>query len=192
MARPRKLDHDATLDAIVDEFWGSSYAATSTEDLCARTGLSRSSLYNAFQSKPASYRLALARYGDAKAAQRQHYAQLPGTGRDVLRHLMSEVVAEQQGQSDRRSCLVVNACVELGGTDPEIAGLARQSLAAFESLLQQVIVRGQRDGSVRADLPAQELARTVHAVINGLQVRDRVAADPAESARVISTVLALV
>ncbi|MDN5668555.1 MAG: TetR/AcrR family transcriptional regulator [Renibacterium salmoninarum] len=59
MARPRKFDHDATLDAIVDEFWGSSYAATSTEDLCARTGLSRSSLYNAFQSKPASYRLAL-------------------------------------------------------------------------------------------------------------------------------------
>jgi hypothetical protein len=97
---------------------GQQLCATSTEDLCARTGLSRSSLYNAFQSKPASYRLALARYGDAKAAQRQHYAQLPGTGRDVLRHLMSEVVAEQQGQSDRRSCLVVNACVELVAADP--------------------------------------------------------------------------
>ncbi|WP_258571869.1 TetR/AcrR family transcriptional regulator [Actinomadura parmotrematis] len=46
-------------------FWTAGYEATSTEDLCAVTGVGRSSLYNAFAGKRELFLRALRRYRDA-------------------------------------------------------------------------------------------------------------------------------
>ncbi|HEY4569169.1 MAG TPA: TetR/AcrR family transcriptional regulator, partial [Kribbella sp.] len=40
-------------------FWTSGYEATSTQDLCAATGLGRSSVYNTFTSKKALFQRTL-------------------------------------------------------------------------------------------------------------------------------------
>ena len=58
------------LDRAMETFWSGSYSSTSTQELCAATGLARSSLYNTFIDKAGLYRRSLERYVRAKDEER--------------------------------------------------------------------------------------------------------------------------
>lgn len=192
MGRPREFAADDVVDKAMDCFWNGSYASTSTEDLCRSTGLSRSSLYNAFKSKDEIYRQALTRYGVVKEHERQAYLDRDGTGREVLRALLDDVIVGQFDVANQRSCMVVNAAVEVGRSDAEIATLTRHSLAEFHNLLAALIDRGRLDGTIAAGPSSDELADVVHATLNGLQVAARVADDDVANRRAVNTLMRLI
>ncbi|AJT41478.1 TetR/AcrR family transcriptional regulator [Psychromicrobium lacuslunae] len=191
MPRPKKFDADLVSDQVLDEFWTNSFSGTSTDDLCQRTGLSRSSLYNAFSNKSGAYRHALDHYGKLKDAQRSPYAEYGSTGREALTALLHDVITGQLAEADRRTCLVLHACVEIGTKEADIAELTRENLAVFEDLICSIVERGQADGSLRNSQPPRELARLVHAVLNGLQVHQRVAETDENTRSTINTVMTL-
>jgi AcrR family transcriptional regulator len=106
-------------------FWANGYEATTTEDLCAATGLGRSSIYNTFTSKHELFRRSLLRYVEMMTT--AQLGILEDEGRpptDRLRALFSAVIdGEMATRRDGRSigCLTVNTTVELAGRDPEAA-----------------------------------------------------------------------
>lgn len=191
MSRPREFDETQALDQALEQFWSGSYGATSTQDLCASTGLSKSSLYNTFESKAALYRRSLARYGEVKDGERQSYLDRAGTGRELVAALLTDVLTDQRDDQGRRSCLVVNALVEVGDSDEGVAELARSNLVAMGGLLAELIARGQADGSITASTPAAELADVVHATLNGLQVAGRLNRCPQDGPRAVGTLMSL-
>lgn len=191
MTRPREFDERAALDSAVETFWTHTYAGTSTAVLCEATGLSRSSLYNTFSGKSELYQNALRRYGELKRTQRNAYLEADGTGRQRLEQLLGAVVREQWASDERRICLVVNAAVEVGSADEEVAALARRNLQEFRDVLAQLIAQGQRDGSITAAAPPHELAAVVHAALNGVQVADRVATNESSGRRTVTTLMSM-
>ena len=60
--RPREFDEDATLERVMHTFWKRGYDETTFEQLVADSGLSRSSLYNAFGGKDELFRKAFDLY----------------------------------------------------------------------------------------------------------------------------------
>lgn len=191
MSRPREFDESAALDSAVEAFWSHSYGGTSTAVLCDATGLSRSSLYNTFSGKSELYRSALRRYDELKSDQRNAYLDGEGTGRERLEQLLYDVLREQWASDERRICLVVNAAVEVGSGDEDIAALARRNLEGFRDMLAQLIAQGQRDGSIADTTAPRELAAVVHAALNGLQIADRVATSDGAGRNTVKTLMSM-
>lgn len=191
MARPRGFDATQVVDAVVDDFWSSTYSATSTDDLCRSTGLSRSSLYNAFGSKREIYLAAIHRYSELKAEQRVTLLSLEESGRALLEQVIAASLDEQWADIGRRACFGINACVDEGAEDVEIAASLERNARAYDEMLAEVIRRGQRDGSLRDDRPAEHLATTLHAFVDGLQVRSRIRPSRDDQRRDVATALSL-
>jgi TetR/AcrR family transcriptional repressor of nem operon len=191
VARPRAFDATQVVDAVVDDFWSSTYAATSTDDLCRSAGLSRSSLYNAFGSKRELYLAAIHRYAELKAEQRAALLSLEETGRALLEQVIATTLDEQWADAGRRACFGINACVDEGAADDEIAASLERNARAYDRMLAEVIRRGQADGTLRADRPADDLATTLHAFVDGLQVRARIRPSRDDQRRDVATALSL-
>jgi TetR/AcrR family transcriptional regulator, transcriptional repressor for nem operon len=171
VARPRQFDEDRAVDAAMRAFWSAGYEATSTQELCAATGLGRSSIYNTFSSKRDLFERALRRYMREKNSGIVAILDGDGSARDKVRALLWQVV--ESPHDDPLGCLVVNATVELGPHDAELAGLLHADLNHRLSLLATTIAAGQRAGEIEKARDAGDLAQFVVSTISGLRVAAR-------------------
>src|SRR5579863_4395904 len=62
MARPRAFDHDRVVAAAKEVFWDRGYEGATVAELENATGLNRSSLYLAFETKLGLFQAALTDY----------------------------------------------------------------------------------------------------------------------------------
>src|SRR5262249_14372397 len=127
MPRPREFDIEAALDCAMRVFWAKGYEATSLDDLCAATGLSRSSLYAAFGDKRGLLLQSLDRYVErsnriAKALAR------PVPIREAIAGLLRDFIDEIVAGPGRRGCFVGNCAAELARHDRQAMGRVRDAL----------------------------------------------------------------
>ncbi len=163
------------MDAAMRAFWEAGYEGTSTQDLCAATGLGRSSIYNTFASKHDLYQRALRRYMASKNSDTFALLEQSGTAKDKVRSLLWRIV--DAPADDPLGCLVVNATVELGRRDPEVTELLRADLERRMAALTAMIEAGQRAGEIDNARSATHLAHFVVATIGGMRVSARGGAD---------------
>jgi AcrR family transcriptional regulator len=193
MPRPRTFDEDRALDAAMRTFWANGYEATTTEDLCAATGLGRSSIYNTFSSKHELFRRSLLRYVEMMTT--SQLGILEDEGRppmERLRALFSAVIdGEVATRRDGRSigCLTVNTTVELSGRDPEAAEIVGRDVERRAAALRIVIAAAQRAGEITSGRDPDALARYLNAVIGGMRVAGQGGADRAALQSIADTAL---
>ena len=188
MARPRTFDEDRAVDAAMRLFWTSGYEATSTQDLCAATGLGRSSIYNTFTSKRELFDRALRRYMErSTAAQLEliHSDSLPI--RERVRRILWDTV--EPDPRDPAGCLVVNTLVELGPTDHDITELLDRDHALKLAALADAIRAAQATGEVDPGHDPAALADYVFVVLGGLRVAARRGARSATQQAVVEAAL---
>jgi TetR/AcrR family transcriptional regulator, transcriptional repressor for nem operon len=193
MPRPRAFDDTAALDACVDQFWDRGYHATSTDDLCARAGLSRSSLYNAFGKKREVYLRGVGHYSEQRVADRAASLErsAAATGRDALRVLLTDLLDVQWRDAGRRVCFGIHATVDVDVEDTELREVLLGNADQLREVLAGLIARGQQDGSLRSGLDPAALAAVVHVAYDGLQVAARLRPDRAETEATVDTLLEL-
>jgi TetR/AcrR family transcriptional repressor of nem operon len=167
----REFDPEAAVGAAMELFWEQGYEATSVDDLVARLGIGRGSLYATFGSKHALYLKALDRYrcehmAAAFAALDDPEAPLTPT----LRHFFDALVAAALDDPGRRGCFMVNATTERAGCDPAVATRVRENAAAMEDTLERAVRRAQQRGEVSAEKDARALARFLVMAVQGLRV----------------------
>jgi len=62
MSRPREYDRDEVLEKTANLFWEKGFEATSMNEVVARTGLNKHSLYNEFGDKERLFLLCIDEY----------------------------------------------------------------------------------------------------------------------------------
>jgi len=170
MARPVEFDRDEVLQATMEAFWERGYRDTSMQDLVRATGLHPGSLYGAFGSKRRLYITALRRYfqccNEAMTA-------LLGGDSSPLRAVRRYLGAQLDDLSDRRGCMLINAVMEFGDSDAEIAAEIEMMFRANESRLTQALMLARGCGELPRGCDCSGLARFLLCSLHGLHVAAR-------------------
>lgn len=190
MARPRKFDEEAVLEAAVQCFWDRGYAATSVQDLVGGTGLAAASLYNAYGDKRSMFRTALGHYVEGGLGERMRRCMaLPP--RRAIETFFEEILSRSLKDRGHKGCMLVNSAVELAPHDPEFRKIIAGVLDRIEGFFRGCIEKGQVDGSIARALPAEVLARHLLGVMMGVRVLARVRPERKLLEGVIGPALAL-
>jgi TetR/AcrR family transcriptional regulator, transcriptional repressor for nem operon len=170
MARPREFDVDTALERAMQAFWAKGYEATSLDDLCVATGLSRSSLYAAFGGKRALLLRSLDRYEEQGIARIRAALNRPVPVQDALRGFVGDLIECIVAGPGRIGCFIGNCAAELARQDRITAARVRRSLGRIEAVFQEGFARAQARGELSADADTGALARYLVAGIQGLRL----------------------
>ena len=122
MARPREFDEAQVLEAAMEAFWDRGYESISMEDLTAATGLSRSSIYAAYESKRGLFAAALNFYMTTRVGSMLGDLEGPEADLDTVLAFfgMLESVSVEYADRYALGCFLTNTMTELGRSDAAI------------------------------------------------------------------------
>jgi TetR/AcrR family transcriptional repressor of nem operon len=189
MARPREFDRDVALDGAMTAFWTKGYEATSVEDLVARMGIQRGSLYAAFGDKRALFFAALERYQRVVARELFEALEAPGSGTAAIRRFFRLRLAGALDRARPHGCLMTNSAVELARRDRGAAARIGESLGKMEAAFHRALVRARDAGEIGAGEDLRALARFLTSSAQGLSVMARACAERAVLEDIVKVVL---
>ncbi|CAN5582714.1 TetR/AcrR family transcriptional regulator [soil metagenome] len=184
IGRRRQFDDATAVRAARDVFWERGYASTSLADLQAATGLSRSSIYQAYGSKQGLFDRAVGNYCNEIMWPIVEPMEAEGAGRNEVVAYFLELARYLRGPRAEasRGCLMANTAAELRVLDSATAHAVRRfqervhaafvhALGATDSLessaAQAEILTAAQAGlmmTARLDpIPAAKMAETVAA-----------------------------
>ena len=190
MARPREFDETAVIDRAMQQFWANGYEATSVDDLCAATGLNRSSLYRAFGSKRELLDVALSAYEKSALSRIERLLALHPI-REGLRLFLMGLFGERSGEIAQWGCLIGNCAGELAARDSKAQKRLRRSLLGIEDVLCDAIARAQQNGSFSDRADPRSLAQFLLTQAQGLRLVAKTRPPRAVLENIVATTLSV-
>lgn len=182
MARPRRFDEEALLDAAQELFWVQGYDRTSIEDIAAASGVGNSSIYAAYTSKLGLFLTVFNRYCDGRVALvEQVVAAHVGSFEEAVGDYLVQIVRDCTSHEDRRGCLMLNSISELGGHHPEVVAVAERTIARMDAVLSRRVAESVESGEIALE-PDRVEALGAHIVVlsQGLIQLSRIGASEAK------------
>lgn len=189
MARPIGFDREQVLERAMDVFWARGYQATSIEELVARMGIQRGSLYGAFGDKRTLFLHAVDRYQRMVARELFDALEAPGSGLAAIRRFFRLRVESALDRRRPPGCLVTNSTVELSGRDRGAAAKVGGSLVRMEAAFRGALERARAAGELPRDRDVRPLARFLTSSAQGLSVMAKAFPERAILEDVVSVIL---
>jgi AcrR family transcriptional regulator len=169
MARPRGFRSEAVLRQALDTFWRQGYADTSLPDLSAATGLSSSSLYNAFGSKEQLFVQVLDVYLDATRTA-MYGPMASGTqGVADVEAFLDRVQAVIEDPAAPPGCLATHATAETAASLPAVAERTLRFRRELREAFGAALARAARAGELPPSR-VDELATALTGLMLGLNL----------------------
>jgi len=189
IGRPLEFDPDSALETAMQLFWTQGYEHTSMQDLLNAMNVSKSSLYQAFGSKQQLFRQCVSRYTDYLTRRlREGLAGAP-TGRLFIEAFLDSVLADLEGDAQRRGCLVMNTASEFAQHEADIARDVASSIERFRVVLQAAVERAQREGEISPERDVRQLANFLVSSMSGLKNQAKAGADAETLQGIIAVIL---
>ena len=189
MARPREFDVNAALERAMDVFWSKGYEATSLDDLCEATGLSRSSLYATFGNKRDLLLQTVDRYIERRTPNIKAVLARQPNIHEGIAALLREFIDEIVSGAGRRGCFLGNCAAELPRSDRTALARVRRGLARTEETFREALARAAARGELPVAADVDALARFLTASFQGLRLVGKVNPDRAILEDIAATIL---
>ena len=187
--RPPGFDRDAVEELLLVLFWERGYEGVSQQQMVEATGLSSSSLFNTFGTKPAIYEGVMRRYLRIIAwllEPLEHGHE----GLADLEVFLGRVAEMIDGPLGLNGCLAVHAMLDPSCGSDRAVSLAREYHARIGAGLAAVLHRAEERGE--PVLAPDTGAALLQAIMHGIQVTGRLARNRAEPRRQLAAAYALV
>jgi AcrR family transcriptional regulator len=188
MGRPRQFDEDDVLGRALQVFWEKGFDAASLADLQRATGLTKSSLYKAFESKEGLFRRVLERYNRNYLAFRVDALAQP-TPRRIAQTLLDGIVNLHTGKNTPSGCLVTFAALACSTDAQPLRDELSRSRTAFERSLRARFESIRHAGPLPAGMGCADAASFLSTFIQGLAVQARGGATRRQQRHLVAAVL---
>lgn len=188
--RPRGFDAESALEAAMLLFGERGYRATSIDELVARTGASRASLYVAFGDKRALFLKALDLYAAQFEARVAAAMAEEPDARAVLVRLLT-ASAERLASTASAGCLRCNSTLELMGSPEAFDEALHAANARYLRAMVRIVERGVEEGLIHS-ARAEGLPIFLTATINGMVTLARNGCDQSDLIGVVHCALSIV
>jgi AcrR family transcriptional regulator len=189
MARPREFDEDYVLEKALHVFWDKGYEAASLADLQEATGLTKSSLYKAFESKDGLFRRVLERYNRNHLAFRT-VALAQETPRLIAESLLYGIVNLHTGRNTPSGCLVTLSALACSSDVRQLSKELSESRNDFERILRERFESVKEAGPFPEGMNSHDAAAFVSTLIQGLAVQAKGGATRRQLRQIVTAVLA--
>ena len=181
MPRNIGFNTNEALEKACQTFWQYGYSRTSMRMLTKSTKLNPGSLYNHFGSKQDIFLAVCDHYYRTLTTDINLNLAGDHLAHDLLESFFLTITQEQHG----RGCLLVNTLMECA-SEPDIQAHIAAMFSGFEEMFYWIIVKGQKQGTIRPGLQARPEAKALVNVYYGLRVQSLTEISQAELQTLIS------
>lgn len=150
-------------------FWQHGYDGTSMRTLLAATGLSKSSFYQAFDSKHDAFKRAFSRYCDELVVELRAQLGAATSALVFIEGVLTTAAAEATSTRQPRGCMIVNVASEFSSRDLEVRRDVQNGVRRVTRVLVEAVRQAQSEGTVASDGDAQALGRYLLSSLAGLR-----------------------
>jgi TetR/AcrR family transcriptional regulator, copper-responsive repressor len=193
MGRPREFDADDALERATRLFWTKGFEHTSLDELCAATGLGRSSLYAAFGDKRELYLKTLEHYRDAyRELARRTLADDPTLRVFLQRFFAAALDLYLAGEGGPRGCYSIGTAATVAVVDADVRAFLADTTRSTDAFLKSRIVKAKDRGELAPDADPRALAYLATATMHTIAVRSRAGIPRAELQAVVDAAIEVI
>ncbi|KAJ57038.1 hypothetical protein ACMU_00675 [Actibacterium mucosum KCTC 23349] len=177
MPRPSKFDKNEAVETVMQEIWSHGYSAATVKSLSEKLGITRSSFYNAFDTREALFAKVMEVY-----AARSPDAVLSDItpGEKVVPKIVEvfRAVAKQRAEDpEHRGCMIINTLNEVHGRDQEVLDMTAAAVNASTERFRQLLAIARAQGEIADDADIAKIAPALQNLLAGLNTMARAVHD---------------
>lgn len=169
LGRPQEFDTDKALKQAMHAFWENGFDGTSLQDLLDSTGLSKSSLYQAFGGKQELFLRCLDECAKGLKDDLQKGLAASESAVQFLEETFKSAAAEARRTKKPKGCLIMNTVSEFSQGDPEIARHVAMGVDGFKEVFVAALERAKREGSIAKKSDTDQLGNYLLSSMSGIR-----------------------
>jgi TetR/AcrR family transcriptional repressor of nem operon len=192
VARPREFDYDDVVEKAMHLFWRQGYQSTSIDEIETATGLTKGSLYKAFDNKRDLFEKCLGHYMVRDSYKAIFLRMVDRPLIETYAHILDLLIEGANNDTKRPcGCLATNVIRELSASDSALAKEASDGLAGMQQAMEFRLSWARDNGEFRQDVDVKALASLMMVTLQGMVVLSTSTKDVASMRRARDMVIGM-
>lgn len=173
MGNKRQFEEKEVLSQVATHFWEHGYSATKVDQLSELTGLTKTSLYNAFGNKEALFISALNFYVDNSLSELLLSLDTKKSLTENIEKIFKHSFTSCKNKNLSYGCLLTNSILEFNGSEPILHHQVTQLFDKVRTAMYNFFSVYVKDGRVALGYTSDDLADLYMTFFQGLRVQSR-------------------
>tara|TARA_R110002167_G_scaffold84867_1_gene230450 strand:- start:940 stop:1533 length:594 start_codon:yes stop_codon:yes gene_type:complete len=174
MGSVKKFNRDGAVDWVMNEIWHRGFESFSVKAMSEALGITRSSFYNAFESREALFLEAFDRYFKDSP----HYKLAKFAESDSALKLLTQVFKEtclaRTNDPNHRGCMAVNSVSNLVGVNNELGPIVENAVLASITGFENLLNHSMDQGELAKNTNTHNLALAIQNTLMGLNTMSKI------------------